>query len=785
MEAASALRCQHCGAHVTEGASDPRFCCRGCQSVHELLIGEGLGRYYELDRPGAPAPAPVSARDQRWLDPILASAEQQAGPVCSVTLDVGGIHCAACVWLIEELFHRRTASGTARVNPALGKVELLFTRGAVDVRGFVGEVERFGYRFGPDRKRATARGSSMTLRLGICAALTINAMLFSFSFYSGLAPKDGALFTLFSNLVLVFSTLVVLVGGSVFFRAAWQGLRARILHLDLPIAVGIALAYGASLVQARGGRGDHAYLDTLCVFVTLMLVGRWLQDRLIDRNRRVLLEDEAIDRLSVRRRAGDRIEHVPAGQIVAGDVLLITPADLVPVDLALLDPGAQITTAWITGEPNIRTLARAELVPAGACNAGQAAFSGIAQSAFADSVLPRLLRAGGSSAGTDQAYRRLWSRFSQVYVLAVLGLAALALALWWRIDPSRAIDVTVALLVVTCPCAVGIAGPLAYELALGHLRRRGLFIRSGNLLDKLTRVRKILFDKTGTLTLGTLELGDDAPLRALQPALRDQAYTMASRSSHPVSRCLAASLARLGARADHDALVIEEPGKGLELRAGGKRLRLGAPAWAGHRLAPPGSVALSVDGELVCLLGTREELRGDARAAIAELHGLGCEVWILSGDAPGRVQGVAEALAIPGARVHAGMSPADKARKVQAIDREDTLFFGDGVNDALAFERALVAGTPAIDRPVLPSKADFFVLGDGIQAVVEAIRSARRLRSVVRRNLTVAITYNLLVVGACLAGRMTPLRAAVLMPLSSLSILFATIYSLSERRWRS
>lgn len=774
--------CRHCGSPVPADAPAPGFCCHGCQAVHALLLGEGLSRFYELQTDRAPIAEATRGHDLGWMDALVARAEASPSSVCTLDLDVQGVHCAGCVWLMEELARRQGAAGIT-VNPAVGKVRLAWRRG-FDVRGLVAAVERFGYRFGADQKRAARSASSLPLRLGICAAITVNVMLFSFSFYTGLAPADGALFTLFSRLVVALTTLVVLVGGSVFFRGAWNGLRHGLLHLDLPIAAGILLAFGASLIQARDGRGDHAYLDTLCVFVTLMLVGRWLQQRLVDRNRRFLLEDDTVDGLTVRRRQGDRLATVAAAEVERDDVLVVAPGDLVVVDGVLLDRQATFQTDWISGEPDMRSAQRGDTVPAGASNAGRSAFAISAQSRFADSPLRRLLGAPGSAAGTRHA--RWWSRLARVYVLAVLVLGAAALLYWWHRDPRRAVDVTVALLVVTCPCALGIAGPFAYELALSRLRRRGLFVRSGDLLDKLTRVRKVLFDKTGTLTLGRMELVGATPLDGLAPSLRDAAYDMAARSNHPVSRCLAAQLAAEGARFAADADVVEAAGRGLTLRRNGYSYRLGAPAWAAPgAVDAPGVTLLSVDGVAVYAFHTREALRTGARQELGRLTAAGYAVWLLSGDAPKRVAAIAATLGIAPDHARGALSPDEKAALVAQLDREDTLFLGDGVNDSLAFSRALVAGTPAIDRPVLPGKSDFFLLGDGIDAIGEALRVARRLRAVVRRNLAVSVAYNILAVAACFAGTMTPLRAAIAMPLSSLTILALTASSLSERAWTS
>jgi Cu2+-exporting ATPase len=364
----------------------------------------------------------------------------------------------------------------------------------------------------------------------------------------------------------------------------------------------------------------------------------------------------------------------------------------------------------------------------------------------------------------------------------VLGISAVGLAIWWPAGPDKALQVAVALLVVTCPCAIGISVPLAYELAQARLRREGFFIRSADLLDRLPRVRKVLFDKTGTLTLGRLELIDRHAISELRPEPRDVAFNLAARSNHPVSRCLAAELSKAGARFLPGLQVEEHPGHGLELTRDGSVWRLGAATWAAPRAQGAQGVVLSRDREPVAAFPMRDSVRPDAEREIAALRQEGADVWLISGDAPTRVQEMAHRLGVSPRHALGGQRPQDKAAVVAALDSADTLYLGDGVNDSLAFERALCAGTPAIDRPVMPGKSDFFLLGEGIGSIREALRLSRQLRQVVRRVLAVALAYNAVAVAVCLAGWMTPLRATVAMPLSSLSLLLFTLYSPSPAR---
>ncbi|WAM24587.1 heavy metal translocating P-type ATPase [Myxococcus sp. NMCA1] len=818
--------CLHCGSPVPSGSAARDFCCVGCEAVHGLLVGQGLTRYYQLAQgKTAPAPEPRKERAFAWLEPLISRAEAIPGPLCALELDVQGIHCAACVWLMNELFRRQQGGAGLTVDPALGKVRMLWRRGAFDVAEFLRGVEGFGYLFGPSRKRPERTSLDLPIRLGICAALSMNVMLFSVSFYVGLTPEDGDVFRLFTRLSLWLSSAVVVVGGWPFFRSALQGLRRGVLHLDLPIALGILLVFGMSLAQARGGRGDLAYFDTLNTFVTLMLVGRWLQQRVLERNRRFLLDDDGAEGLFVRREEGTRLATVRAAEVADGDVLVIAPGDLVPVDALLLDSGARVSTDWITGEPGERAVGQGGALPAGAFNAGREAVRVQAKQAFTDSPLVALLRRAPTEAGGPALHTRFWDRVSRRWVVTVLFVSALGLALWWPAGPDKALEVAVALLVVTCPCAIGIATPLAYELVQARLRRGGFFIRSTDLLDRLPRVRKVLFDKTGTLTLGRLELVDRAAVAGLTPASRDIAFDLVSRSNHPASRCLAAALAREGARFNSEARVSELAGQGLELNRDGVRWRLGRADWATEARTvdtwlpereptegvlgewgnassrPPRPSArvevllsgsglaagpvLTRDGVPVAFFQLRESVRPDARREVQALQDEGREVWLISGDSQGRVNDMAAALGIPTQHTLSGQRPEEKAEAVAKLDAADTLYLGDGVNDSLAFERALCAGTPAIDRPVMPGKSDFFLLGEGLGAIREALRLSARLRQVVRRLLALAVGYNVVAVAVCLAGWMTPLRAAVAMPATSLATVLFTVWWLSASRERA
>jgi len=780
----------HCGLAVPAGGDDGPFCCAGCRAVFGLLHDEGLTRYYDL---GGAKGAPVrdvahARRDRLWLEPLEASLEAGAGP-SRVSLDVQGIRCTACVWLIEEVFRRQGPAGLeAIVNPALGRVDLT-VQPSFGLRAFVEAVERFGYVFGPPRKRAEAESDGLLVRVGICVALAMNSMVFGAVQYFGL--EEGPVFTLIGRVNHGLGLLAVLVGGSLFIRSAWEGLRRGVLHLDVPIALGIVLAFGGSMWSWLYEGGRASYVDTVAIFIALMVLGRWLQARVVERNRRQLLVSDGADGILTRRVKDGVVEIVSCPRIAAGDELVVAPGDLVPVDAVLEGGEATCSLDWIVGESRPRPYRAGDTIPAGAFNVGQRALSLSATTSFEGSPLVRLLEtpAPRTEASLRSAFFR---RVVAGWVILVLAAAGLGFVGWLVAtgDVVRALEVATAVLVVTCPCGFGIATPLAYELAHAGLRRAGLFVRARDLLDRAAQVRRVVFDKTGTVTTGSLRIVEAAPLEALSADDRALLYNLAARSAHPKSLAVLRALEKSRAPSYREDLdVIERPGEGLVAVTAGRTVRLGAPAWAapGAALSAGTDLVFSVDGAPRAALRTEEELRPDAKGEIARLARQGLEVWILSGDRASRAQALAEVVGVPAARAVGDASPEGKAAWLARHDRQDTLMIGDGLNDSLVVERAYCSGTPAIDRPFLPARADFVFVTPGLSPVSLLLRAAHRLGQVVRRNLSWAVAYNVFAVSLAWAGLMAPWLAAILMPASSLCILGGTFVSLSGRSdlWKS
>lgn len=773
--------CHHCGTEFPEGRGSGDFCCQGCAFVHGLIHREGLDRFYDLrDRDLDPVGSRVfQERDFSALQARQEQAEARAavdGGEPELVVGVQGISCVGCVWLIDKVFEREAGALRIEVNAQSGQARMRWRAGAFSIGRLAEALNRFGYTLGPATSGRSEASRGLVVRLGLCGFFALNGMVFSLPAYLGMEP-DFEFAGLFRMLTALFAALGLAVGGSYFIGRAWSGLRHGVLHIDLPIAVGVLAAFGGSLSGWLLGDERLIYFDFVAVFIFLMLVGRWVQEAALERNRNRLVRlDPKPASLPVFAAAEDALplREAPAEEIEPGEIFAVAPGQLVPLGGRLLSPEAIFSLEWINGESEPREWVAQRTVPAGAINLASSAIRIEAEECWRDSLLSRLLAAPEQSVPRDRRFEAIL----RVYLCVILGLALLGGAAWMTAtgDPGKALQVAISLLVVSCPCALGVAVPLCGELAVSRLRRCGLFVRTGHLWARILRLRNVVFDKTGTLTLEVPRLLDRAALEALEPDARRILAVLVDRSRHPVGRSLREELAATdpvgGAEIRSPTAIREEPGQGTWLEIAGVTWRLGRPDWHSH----PDDTGtgrfdcrFSRNGKTVATFSFADELRADARVQIDQLQERGLAVAILSGDRPDKVTSLARELGIGEERALGRMSPDEKAEWIEAHDAERTLFVGDGANDSLAFDRAGCRGTPLIDRSVLESKADFYFVGRGLGAIGELFRTAERHRRASQAVFGFSITYNAIAGAVCLAGLMSPLLAAILMPLSSVA----------------
>jgi P-type Cu2+ transporter len=766
--------CTHCGTPFSVSSEVEKFCCRGCEFVHDLIHHEGLDRFYDLRGRSTVRPVrslPFESRDFGWLDELVERAESGVAPgePAEADFSLEGMSCVGCVWLVENIFQRQAGALEISAHPATGVVQLRWAAGEANLRGLAEELASFGYALGPKRN-GSGRGESRQLaaRLGLCGAFAMNGMVFTLPSYVGM-PPDFAFAGIFQLVTFLSATLAMLVGGSYFIKRAWYSLRAGSVHIDLPIALGLILAFCGSIVGWALGVEGLLYFDFVGTFVFLMLGGRFLQVAAMEKNRNRLQRRRPVPESVV---SPDRQGPVPLGEIVPGLRYELFPGHSVPVASSLEKSAADFSLEWINGEAEPHTFVPGRPLPAGAIHLGKDPVVVAASETWNDSLLARLMTSERQAVRVPALERLL-----RGYLWAVLAIGLAGFGTWLAMDGlATAVQVMISVFVVSCPCALGVALPFADELAGTRMERAGVFIRENLLWSRLRTVKTIIFDKTGTLTLERPVLENIAELEALDIDARRALAQLTHGSLHPVSRSLLEALGREGQqwiRGDQMPEVHEFAGAGRFMERMGEVWSLGRPGWAPGGLVP-GAVNGSVhDTELRCngrVVGGfrfQESLRPDAVASLGSLREGGYRLVILSGDRPEKVSAAAKLLGIDSADAHAALQPDEKERMVRELDHRDTLFLGDGANDSLAFNAAWATGTPVVDRSLLEGKADFYFLGQGLRFLPLLLGLAKRRRKTVRGAFAFALLYNATAVTAALLGYMNPLVAAIIMPLSS------------------
>lgn len=768
--------CRHCGTLFHPRDARESFCCTGCAYVHDLIRDRGLDRFYDLrDRPVAPVQANLlQQRDTSWLEKVGERVRRDSDPEPLVRFDVQGISCVGCVWLIEKIFEEQPGALRIDIHAQLGGIRMRVRADEFDFRRFAAELREFGYILGPPgTRRSEAESDQLLTRVGVCATLALNTMLFTLPGYLGM-EDDFAYAGLFRLLTLLFATLSFAVGGSYFIKRAWEGTRRGVLHIDLPIALGVSAAYAGSFVGWLWGEERFVYFDFVAVFTFLMLIGRWVQEVVLERNRNQLLGLNPHSERVERRKSADGSPpgEVNARELRPGDLFAVPPGRAVPVDSRVRLPDASLSLEWISGEADARTFRFGDAVPSGAIHLGPVPLLCEAEESWESSLLGKLV--DSSLEGTRfSGLERLLKWYIATVVL--IGWAGYA---WWGFvagDWVGALQVLISVLVVSCPCALGVAYPLTNEMATVRLRRVGLFVRNDVMWARIKRLRRIVFDKTGTLTLENPVLANPEAVEGLPSPARRTLWRMVRDSLHPVSRSLREILLADPEirRGTAEAGGAEElPGRGLRLNTSGGEWCLGRPEWADPSGREVGGDALFTrDGNVLAALRFTEAPRPGAVEDMEFFRRMGMRLFVLSGDRSEKVRSMLRALGMREDEGRGEMTPDDKAAWLRRNAPEETLFVGDGANDSLAFNVAACTGTPVADSALLREKADFYFVGRGLRALRMLFRVNSLRHRAARAVFFFAIVYNFAVVAVALFGKMHPLLAAILMPLSSLATL--------------
>lgn len=720
-----------------------------------MLRQEGMGQFYDLKgSQNLPPVSPQAMRQQdyAWLEASTIAAEAtRADPTLAAEMSVSiqGLSCMACIWLIERVF-AKLGGTSVDVDITRGELRMAWQPGQFQPVEFARELQRFGYLLGVPRADAgTTADNTLERRTGVCGAFAMNAMAFSLPAYFGM-PADFPFAHWFDLVAAASATLALFVGGSYFAQRAWHALRAGVLHIDTPITLGILAAYAGSIIGWISGEQGLKYFDFVAMFIFLMLGGRLVQQMAVARNRRRLVRDPSIP------------DAEALATLKAGESFVVKPGQAIPVAAKLDDPHASISLEWINGESDACARSSGQLLPSGALNAGTRALNAIALESWIDSTLHKLLEARRGGDNRDLRLEKLLRGYLIVVVLAgVIGAIG-----WWQHtgEWTRALQVMISVFVVSCPCALGVAAPLADDIAASRAEGHGVFVRTLGLWKKLTGLRQVVFDKTGTLTLENPVLVNPESLAILDDESRQALRHLTSGNLHPVSRSL---FDALGGTPDRllDVEVIEEAGQGLRFEHQGS-------TWAISRPKDQSADAIFTrNGQDVAAFRFHDALRGESGDEVRALAARGLRVSILSGDREPKVADIAAKLGLARDQWHHSLTPDDKAAWITSHDPLGTLYIGDGANDSLAFDAASCAGSPVTGRSFLEHKADFYFLGHSMRFMSSLLDIAVTHRLAVRSVFAFSVTYNIVTAIVGLMGHLSPLLAAILMPLSSVCTL--------------
>jgi len=773
------LSCAHCEQETSapvfaaaDGKSETPFCCVGCMTVYSLLHSKGLSSFYQLKKE-TPAFAvatavEVSTETYSYMDQeeFLEDFTDNGDHSLSMSFYLEGIHCVACLWLIEKLSeidpnikfsHLNLATSVATVtlekNGRLSQVAQ-----TLSLLGFKPHPLKKGLGHEEHQKREDRKDLS---RIGVAAAAAMNIMLYSISVYAG-APESVS--HIFGVIILIFALPVMLYSAFPFYHSAWSALKQRKISLDLPIS--IALIYGTmrGFYESISG-GEEYYFDTLTVLVFLLLLSRFAVKKWGQRGLAVNALSSFLGQSAVSVKKGESWHEIYPDYLAVGDVVKMKTNQMLPTDGILINDQVFLQTALMSGEARPKSFQIGEQVLAGFQNT-QHEFLYRVTAVKEQSQLGKIFQQLNQSQKSDSFYSHLADRVASRLVAIVLFLSvALIVYFAFQGNFTEGERRAFSLIIITCPCALGLATPLALVRSLGLAHRLGIVLKSEQLLEKISQIKVLLLDKTGTLTKGKFGL-----LSKNTNEYDDITVALEKNSQHPIAQALVKVLPESSLEMEN---VTETLGHGVEGEIGKDHYFIGSSKSQAEELAGI-SISLYKNGDEVATYVLGDEIQEETYRVIEELQAHGYETWILSGDKRENVERLGQKLKIPMRQLRAELLPIDKAIIVKELN--PAMMIGDGANDSLALRQASIGAAVKGSMALSLKSCDLYLTKPGLQSLWDLLQLSKGTLTIIKRNLRFSLAYNILGTSLAVTGMIDPLGAAILMPLSSLTVVASTLW---------
>lgn len=766
------VRCYHCGQHCDESffVDEKVFCCYGCKTVYEILSENDLCEYYQWEQqPGIKLKNETETYaylDEASVRKKLISYD--SNDYSRIRFYVPAIHCSSCIWLLEHLERLHKGILKSEVDFPKKSVCIDFKPADVELSTIASLLAKLGY--APqitlaDEKPRHRQFPATIIKMALAGFCFGNVMLFSFPEYLGLDAQDRGLTQLFSYLNIALSIPVLIYSASDYFLSASKSFQQRQINIDVPIAIGLLALFIRSLFDILTGSGP-GYLDSFNGLVFFLLIGRWFQAK--------TYESLAFDRdfksyfpLAVSKFVDNEWKSVLIHALSKGDQIRIRNMEIVPADSILLEEYAYFDYSFVTGEAKPVKLMKGESVYAGGKLIGKPVTL-LVEKNTDQSQLTSLWNHQAFRKEKESHYQTIIDRVARKFTWSVMGIALVTGVYWYFANPAEMWLVVTAVLIVACPCALALAAPFTYGSMLRVFGRNNLYLKNADVIERMASVNAVVFDKTGTVTTGK------DPSISYKGNLTDEEKAwvkiLASASTHPLSCLIAKSI-----HAKKDVVLNnfkEFPGKGVEGIVGGQKIRIGSPAFTGsaiHKSENGSLVSITINGEARAHFVIATSIRSNFRNMLNRL-GKKC-VALLSGDNEAdRVH--MTALFQPSVQLMFNQSPLDKLEFIQALQKKgnQVLMVGDGLNDSGALQQSDVGIAISDDLGVFTPACDGILQGDKINQLDKFITLAKTSTVILKVGFTISLLYNAIALSFAVTGNLTPLIAAILMPVSSVSV---------------